>query len=484
MTELVAAVRVVLAVVFVVSAVAKLRDRTGSREAVSGFGVPAPLVGVVAAGLPVAELACATLLLLPDPAALWGAVASLILLGAFTAVVVANLLRDNRIECHCFGSVGDQGAIGWHTVARNGVFLVLAAAALVGAGGRPSVPGAVVDMPAVVATLWFVGLVALAVIVGLALVVQQLVSRYGAVLLRLEAVERATGLAEPAEAPLFTLPDLDGELVSLEEKLADGQPAMVVFVSPSCSNCTDLLPDLAAWQKDDHGPHILVLSDGSVEDNRAKLADVAPLQVLLQPDRSMIDELGLLGTPAAILVGVDGLIAGAPVHGPDPIRTLIETTHSTLLGADHGHEHDDRPVHQIMGRPLGAGDEVPELALRSETGEPLTVEEAFGGDGAVAIFWRYDCGFCLGILDDVKALEASTPVRIVTDSSVEEIRASGLTSPILRDQDSLLSNWLEVPGTPSASRLRAGVLDSGVAIGGPQVLGLLRSARHEEALVD
>lgn len=484
MTELVAAVRVVLAVVFVFSAVAKLRDREGSREAVAGFGVPGPLVGVVATGLPFAELACALLLLLPDPAATTGAVASLVLLGAFTAAVVVNLLRDNRIECHCFGSVGDSGAIGWHTVARNGAFLLLAAVSLVGAGSQPSVPGAVADMSAVVAALWFVGLLALGVIVAMGLVIQQLVTRYGALLLRLEAVEQATGLAEPGEMPLFTLPDLEGDTVSLEEKLADGLPAMVVFVSPSCANCTELLPDLAAWQRDEHGPHIVVLSDGTVEDNRAKLEGVEhPLQVLLQKDRSVIEELGIKGTPAAVLVGVDGLVAGAPVYGQGPIVDLIASTHDTLLGPD-AHDEDALPVHQIMGRPLGPGDEVPELALSDETGAPVTAQEAFAEDGAVAVFWRYDCGFCLGILDDVKALEATTPVRIVTSSTVEEIRAQGLTSPILRDGDNLLGNWLEVPGTPSAARLRGDRLDSGVGIGGPQVLGLLRSDQRDTALVD
>jgi peroxiredoxin len=338
------------------------------------------------------------------------------------------------------------------------------------------------DMSGVVALLWTAALLLIAVLVVMGLVLQQLVGSYGSALLRIEALEQAGGLAEPVDAPLFTLPDLEGELVSLEETLADGLPTMVVFVSPACHNCTDLLPDVAAWQRDDHGPHVLVLSDGTVADNRAKAAESGEIQILLQPDRSLGDEIGLLGTPAAILVGVDGRIAGGVVHGPDPIRSLFETTHNTLLGTTADHDHG--PVHQIEGRPLGAGDEAPEVSLRSETGEPVTLDEVFAEDGTVAVFWRFDCGFCQGIVDQVKALEATTPIRLITESTVDDIRATGLTSPLVRDEGSALGNWLGVPGTPSAARLRAGVLDSSVAIGGPGVLDLLRASQRDDVLVD
>ena len=136
MTELVAVARLVLAGVFVVSAIAKLRDRSGAREAVVAFGVPTALVGAVAAGLPFAELAAAVLLVLPDPAATTGSVLALVLLAGFTAAIVTNLVRGNRFACHCFGSMSDTAEIGWGTVARNGAFLVLALISLVGAGSQ------------------------------------------------------------------------------------------------------------------------------------------------------------------------------------------------------------------------------------------------------------------------------------------------------------------------------------------------------------
>jgi peroxiredoxin len=406
----------------------------------------------------------------------------LVLLGAFTLAVVVNLVKGNRVDCHCFGSLGDDGAIGWHTVARNGVFMVLAALSLIGAGALESLPEVILDMSGVVAVLWTAALLLVAVLIVMGIVLQQLIGGYGAALLRIETLEQALGIAEPVEAPMFTLPDLDGELVSLEEKLADGQPAVVVFVSPSCGNCTDLLPDVAALQRDDHGPHVLVLSDGTVADNREKAAESGEIQILLQSDRSLGDQVGILGTPAAILVGVDGRIAGGVVHGPGPIRELLESTHNTLLGAAEDHDHG--PVHQIEGRPLGPGDEAPDVRLRSEAGDPLELERVVADSGTVAVFWRFDCGFCQGILEDVRALEATTPIQLVTESTIDDIRATGLTSPLVRDEGNALGNWLQVPGTPSAARLRSGVLDSTVAIGGPAVLELLRASQRSEALAE
>ena len=127
MTIVVAVVRLVLAGVFIVSAIAKLRDRSGSRAGVEAFGVPAVFVGLVAGALPVVELACAALLLLPDPFATVGAVGSLALLLAFTVAIVVNLVQGKHPECHCFGDLGESGGIGWATVARNVALMVLPA---------------------------------------------------------------------------------------------------------------------------------------------------------------------------------------------------------------------------------------------------------------------------------------------------------------------------------------------------------------------
>src|SRR4051794_8062878 len=55
--------RLALSLVFVVAAVGKLNDRDGTRGAVIQFGAPYALSGIIAALLPVAELATALLLI-------------------------------------------------------------------------------------------------------------------------------------------------------------------------------------------------------------------------------------------------------------------------------------------------------------------------------------------------------------------------------------------------------------------------------------
>ena len=55
--------RLVLAGVFLVAAVAKLKDPAGTRKAVTAFGLPRSGARVIAIALPVAELIVAALLL-------------------------------------------------------------------------------------------------------------------------------------------------------------------------------------------------------------------------------------------------------------------------------------------------------------------------------------------------------------------------------------------------------------------------------------
>ena len=474
MDVLVTWARVALAAVFVVSAVAKLRDRPGSREAVVAFGVPGALVGTIAAGLPISELACAVLLVLPDPWAVVGAVASLVLLLAFTGAVIYQLARGNHPECHCFGSIGNDGGIGWGTVGRNGVLVLLAAVTVTGPA-RASLWSEISNFTGTEVALFVLGLLAAAAVTALSLAVLTLMRRYGDVLLRLEALEHATGLAQPVPATDFTLPDLDGQRLNLTELVEEGRPVLLAFVSPTCHNCTDLLPDLAEWQGDpEHPLAVVVLSDGSVDANREKLTDVGPLRVLRQPDHDIADAYGVQGTPAAVVIGADGRVAGPVAHAVDGVRNL----HATMLQAMSGGPADATPdahVHAIEPRPVLPGDEIPQMPVLTEQGDEALLEDALGPE-AVVLFWRTDCGFCQQILADVKSLQSSVPMRIVTESDLGTLRASGLSSPVVRDPEGRFQNWLNVPGTPSAARIRDGKVDASLAVGGPAVLDLVRSS--------
>jgi thiol-disulfide isomerase/thioredoxin len=472
-TVIALACRLLLAAVFVVSAVSKLRDAAGARQAIEDFGLPRPLVRPIAAALPIVELGLGVLLVVADPAATLGAVGSLLLLSAFTATIVLNLLRGRQVDCHCFGRLSG-GPAGWRTVTRNAVLLLLAAVPLRDAGGMPSLPAAADDYTAAELGTTAVLVVMSACIVVLALLLQTLVRRYGGVLLRLEALESHVGLAAPAPAPSFALPDLDDELVALTDVLAAGRPALIAFISPTCHLCGELIPDLERWQTDPDEPmSVVVISTGNVRDNRDKIGVGSQLRVLLQDIQVTETAWGVTGTPAAVFVSADGALVGTPAYGIEPIRTMHDNVVTNLALAN------GLDAHQIQPRPVSAGDVIAEMTVTVEGHEPSTLVSATE-DERLLVFWRFDCGFCEQILDDLRRLEAESRVVLVTGSTTAAIRDSGLSSPILRE-DGTLTAALQVPGTPSAVTVRAGVVTSAVAVGGPDVLALIERSREPTA---
>jgi hypothetical protein len=117
-------VRLALAGVLGVAAVAKLADQPGARRAAVGFGVSERAASPVSLGVPVAELTGAGLLLFPATAR-WGALVALLLMAFFAAAIGVTLSQGRRPDCHCFGQL-HSAPVGWSALARN---VVLAAAA-------------------------------------------------------------------------------------------------------------------------------------------------------------------------------------------------------------------------------------------------------------------------------------------------------------------------------------------------------------------
>jgi uncharacterized membrane protein YphA (DoxX/SURF4 family) len=159
------AARLVMAATFAVAGAAKLADRRGARRAVGDFGVPQFVAGPVGTALPLAELAIA-IGLLPDASARWSALAALGLLAAFSTLMITNLARGRRPDCHCFGQVR-SAPIGPWALARNVGLAGLAGVVYV-SGPGPSVIGWVGDLPL---SMW--------VVVGVALVAATVLCRDG-----------------------------------------------------------------------------------------------------------------------------------------------------------------------------------------------------------------------------------------------------------------------------------------------------------------
>jgi peroxiredoxin len=312
--------RLLISVVFGLSAWGKLADRPAARRAVAEFGVPPRWVTAIGWALPVTEAAVAVTVL-PPWTAPWSATAALLLLAVFTAAVARSLARGERPVCACFGAVS-AAPVGGRAIVRNTVLMVLAALTAWGTLARPAVPAALPGDRAA-------GLAVAAVVAGV------LAWQGGQVrMLRRRVDEQAAATLGPegvpvgAVAPEFSLRDTAGGRASLEELLAGGRRVLLVFVHPGCELCTALAGELPRWrERTARELTIAVITSGSVEENIAwgreqRLGDIA---LMVQEGNEVSLRYRVRGTPSALLVDTDGRIAAAVARGAIAIRELLAT---------------------------------------------------------------------------------------------------------------------------------------------------------------
>jgi thiol-disulfide isomerase/thioredoxin/uncharacterized membrane protein YphA (DoxX/SURF4 family) len=320
--------RLVLAGVLLVAAVAKLADRRESRRAMAAFGLPARLAGPAAILVPAAEAAVAVALIVPAWAR-WGAVAALALLGAFTAGIALNLARGRAPDCHCFGRLAG-GPVGGSTVARNAALAVLAGLVVWRGPGGPHL-GALSTADELALAVQAV----LAVLVAaLGLLVLSLFRQQGRILLRLDALESMAGperglpVGEPA--PDVRLRRLEGGTATVSSLPDGSRPVMLVFVSPTCGPCRELVPEVARWQRDHAAAFaVALISEGTEGENRS-WAELGVANVLIQQDGEATRAYLVHGTPSAVLVSADGRIESPVREGAPAIRTLVRETRTLV----------------------------------------------------------------------------------------------------------------------------------------------------------
>ncbi len=308
------ALRVVSAAVFVAAAFGKFTEPNSVRHSLADFGAPARLVAPGALALPVTELVVAVLVLFPATAVA-GCVAALVLLAMFTVAVGVQLRRGRRPRCSCFGVSAPVS--GW-TVVRNAGFAVLAASALVGSVAVPGLPWMLPTGP---------GLGLTAVLVLTVVQVRQ------AILLRVLRAEvavlranrpRTGGLPADTPAPDFELPDVTGRRTNLAALLAEGRPAVLLFVHPDCAMCTMFAAEFAYWRARAAGRITLVPIGGGDPETNAAWADRFDVTGLLVQHRAEVaGRYRLHSTPAAVLVDPRGRIAGPPARTLADIRELL-----------------------------------------------------------------------------------------------------------------------------------------------------------------
>jgi len=466
--------RLVLALVFLVAGWAKLSDRPGSQRAVADFGFPESLARPIGILLPIAELATAIALLVSAWSRVGGA-SAVALLAFFVVAISASLARGQRPGCNCFGQV-HSAPIGPKTLARN---IVLAAGAvLVVVEGPGNFISSWIDRGS--ATLWVAvgGGVAIA---GLAWFVLNLTAQQGKLLERIDALEEGrghdahahhahgSGLPVGETAPAFSLPSTSGETVSLDGLLARGRPVVLVFASQECQACTEVLPDVARWQREyDDALTIAVLSGGDPDINKAKAVDNGLATIALQRTDEVAKAYGYMGTPGAVVVWSDGTIATPVVAGSDAVRDLIPHAATDL----------HRPSPSSPGPEVG--DDAPPIELPDLGGRTVSLADLRGASTLV-LFWRQSCGYCAGMLDELREWDRSRSngapqLLVVSTSTAAEHEGMDLVSPVVLDARGEAMAAYGANGTPIGLLVDGdGRVASGLAVGAVAVMELARS---------
>jgi len=134
------------------------------------------------------------------------------------------------------------------------------------------------------------------------------------------------GLRPGTPAPAFSLPDLAGRTISLDDYR--GRGVLLVFSDPHCGPCNHLGPDLARLHEDhgDNGVAFLMVSRGGVDENRRKAEEHGiDFPVVIQPGWKLSKEYGIFATPVAFLIDEHGVIAREVARGaPEIVRLAHE----------------------------------------------------------------------------------------------------------------------------------------------------------------
>jgi peroxiredoxin len=131
------------------------------------------------------------------------------------------------------------------------------------------------------------------------------------------------GLGAGTPAPLFSLPDLSGETISLAD--FRGRRVLLVFSDPNCGPCDAVADDLAALDRERDDLAIVAVSRGELEENRRKAEEHAvDFPVVIQNGWRVSKQYGIFATPVAFLIDENGVIAANVAKGRAEIMGLAE----------------------------------------------------------------------------------------------------------------------------------------------------------------
>lgn len=327
-TALIVAPALIVATVLLVSGVAKLRtpdDESGWTE----MGIPAALRQEWLMRVhPVAEILLGiALVVLGGTLGVVAGAAATVLFAVYLVMIWRAKQRSPDASCACFGA---RKPITGRTLLRNAWLVLLSALAAVGLGALPLFGGVLSTVED--AWPWMIALAAVAatfVLVG--------------------ESDRA-GVAPPAPAtPPVTAPAFEGDpeeyirvrTPAVPVKLADGTtenlralasrgPILLLAVSETCGSCTPVIERAAAYRE--LLPEVSVRLLLTTAPERSALASRDEPQTLHDPFGYVSGSIDDWATPTAVLLGLDGMLAGGPVTGHPAIEEFVGDIYESLRG--------------------------------------------------------------------------------------------------------------------------------------------------------
>jgi thiol-disulfide isomerase/thioredoxin len=478
-------IRIFLFGVFAVAGIGKLMDRAGSEKAVSEFGVPGSLAKPVATGLPIVELLIALGLLFAGTSWL-ASIAALMLLLVFVGGMLYQIAQGNAPDCHCFGQLHSE-PVGKASLIRNIGFAVLAL--FIAVQGNNDQGLSIADGDSAI----FQSLLLIAVLLAVAVVIfyiRSIMTQQTQILRRLEMIEILGGggsaherddAGNPEDAlpigapfPDFELPDISGKKVRFEHLLANAKPMLFFFVGPNCTPCKALYPEIETWQEEFKDKlNFVLVSSGKPDENTGSFTGSLGAELLLQTNRELADKVHAKWTPTAIFVSADGNVASHPAVGDAAIRELLGKIRGEDLGREYvffsnGNNH----------REIRIGNKIPSAELKTLDGETFMTDELLGSK-TLAVFWSLSCPHCRNMIGQLKEWEETKSPHdpkliIFSDGDPEELRETGITTPIVLDPNYTASAEFGMYGTPSGVLVdENGIIATEPGIGAPNIWSLI-----------
>lgn len=483
MGEILLIIRLALFGIFVLAGIGKLMDLEGSEKAVKGFGVPDSLAKPIGVGLPVFEIVLALSFLFVTTS--WfAAIGSVLLISVFLGGMIYQIAQGKAPDCHCFGQIHSE-PVGKSSLLRNGGFAILAL--FLAIQGRANQGASLADDNSGMTIVLILILVVLAVgVFYLKRIFDQqgelmrridlleVISKDGQTVEREEAIPPTEGLAIGSPFPEFQLKNLDGT-TAISSDIFGAKPAIVFFVSPDCSPCKALYPEIREWQKElGEKLDFVFVSSGDLKANRDKYGETDGIRVIVEEKRELAESVKAQWTPSALFVNADGRIGSYVSTGDSAIRLLVDDLLERELGADFVFVVNSVGASQA----LKIGETIPDFSLTGADGETVT-NEAIAGRNTLAVFWSMTCPHCVNMKDALAELEktqnGSGPNLIFfSDGNPAENRELGFNSPVVLDSRYTVAKELGMSGTPSAVLIDSnGRIASGTATGEQKIWALL-----------